>query len=435
MEQNLHFIGIGGIGMSAIANIMLGMGYTISGSDVKAGVLTEALIEQGASIKYGHRAENIPTEAEVVVYSSAVKEDNLEMIEARRRGLIIYRRAEMLAFLMSTRRSIGVAGAHGKTTTSGMIATMLEFAGEDPTIIIGGMLPSIGGSNAKAGSGLHLVAEADESDGTFLLLHPAIAVITNIDSDHLDHYDNLDNIIAAFEQYLRQLPYSLSKEDQADYWAENIAHDQLGRANADIYYQGELLGRLALNLPGKHNIANAVAAIAVGRSVGLPFDRCVSGLSHFTGTGRRFECLGIVDGVKVIDDYAHHPAEVAATIQAARDVTEGRLAAVFQPHRYTRTQSMYKDFAAAVMAADYVVISEIYPAFEAPIPGVSARMIVDEARDRGYENIVYAATEEDALALLLQEMKPSDLLLIMGAGNIRRLGENYVKQKRRIIGE
>ncbi|MEG1661561.1 MAG: Mur ligase family protein, partial [Clostridiales bacterium] len=291
---------------------------------------------------------------------------------------------------------------------------------------------------------------------------PAIAVITNIDSDHLDHYDNLDNIIAAFEQYLRQLPqdgfavinqgcpicrqliktvpgkfitYSLSKEDQADYWAENIAHDQLGRANADIYYQGELLGRLALNLPGKHNIANAVAAIAVGRSVGLPFDRCVSGLSHFTGTGRRFECLGIVDGVKVIDDYAHHPAEVAATIQAARDVTEGRLAAVFQPHRYTRTQSMYKDFAAAVMAADYVVISEIYPAFEAPIPGVSARMIVDEARDRGYENIVYAATEEDALALLLQEMKPSDLLLIMGAGNIRRLGENYVKQKRRIIGE
>lgn len=460
MEQNLHFIGVGGIGMSAIAKIMLGMGYKISGSDVKAGSLTEALAEQGATIFYGHAAENIPEDCQVVVYSSAVKEDNIEMIEARRRGLVLYRRAEMLAFLMGTRQSIGVAGAHGKTTTSGMIATMLEFTDQDPTIIIGGMLPSIGGSNAKPGKGLHLVAEADESDGTFLLLHPSIAVITNIDSDHLDHYHNIDNIIVAFEQYIRQLPsdgfavinsgcpicrdliarvparyitYSLS--DGADYSARNIGHDDLGRAYADIYFRGELLGPLVLSVPGRHNIANAMAAIAVGRQMGLDFAACVKGLSHFTGTGRRFECLGVVDGIRVIDDYAHHPAEIAATISAARDLKADKLRVVFQPHRYSRTQNMYQQFAEAVAAADYSIVSEIYPAFEQPIPGVSSHLIVDAAAEAGYDNVKYAIDQDAALAQLLDEVQPGELLLIMGAGNIRSLGEKYVEQKRRITGE
>ena len=460
MEQNLHFIGVGGIGMSAIAKIMLGMGYTISGSDVKSGSLTEALDEQGATIFYGHAAENIPADCQVVVYSSAVKEDNLEMIEARRRGLVIYRRAEMLAFLMGTRQSIGVAGAHGKTTTSGMIATMLEFADQDPTIIIGGMLPSIGGSNAKSGNGPYLVAEADESDGTFLLLHPSIAVITNIDSDHLDHYQNLDNIISAFEQYLRQLPddgfavintgcpicrdliervpgnyitYSLM--DGGDYSARNIDHDELGRARADIYYRGDMLGNLVLSVPGRHNIANSMAAIAVGRKLGLEFAECIKGLSHFTGTGRRFECLGMVDGIRVIDDYAHHPAEIAATISAARDLKADKLRVVFQPHRYSRTQNMYRQFAEAVATADYCIVSEIYPAFEKPIPGVSSQLIVDAAAEAGYDNVQYAVDQDAALIQLMEEVKPGDLLLIMGAGNIRSLGEKYVAQKRRITGE
>ncbi len=462
MEQNLHFIGIGGIGMSAIANIMLGMGFHISGSDVKAGRTTLALQEQGADVRIGHDAANIPDDAQVVVYSSAVKEDNVEIIEAKRRGLPIYKRAEMLAYLMSTKISVGVAGAHGKTTTSAMIGTMLQFCGLDPTIIIGGMLPAIGGGNAKAGSGDYLVAEADESDGTFLLLHPSIAVVTNIDSDHLDHYQNLENIKTAFGQYLRQLPahgfavmnkgcpicrelmeqipidyvtYSLDEADGVDYWIKNFGHDADGCACADVYYRGKCLGRLLLRIPGRHNISNALAAIAFGRRIGLDFAQCVAGLSHFTGTGRRFELLGQVDGVRVVDDYAHHPAEVAATIKAARDVTEGRLVAVFQPHRYTRTQSMYQAFAQAVSAADVTVISEIYPAFEPPIPGVSARLIVDAARKMGHNNISYAADMDEALSYLIREVRPGDLLLIMGAGNIRRLGEDYLKQKRRISGE
>ncbi|MCR4963539.1 MAG: UDP-N-acetylmuramate--L-alanine ligase [Firmicutes bacterium] len=462
MEQNLHFIGVGGIGMSAIAMIMLGMGFSVSGSDVKAGRTTQALLEQGADVRIGHDAANIPDNAQAVVYSSAVKDDNVELIEAKRRGLPVYKRAEMLAYLMSTKISVGVAGAHGKTTTSGMIGTMLQFCGMDPTIIIGGMLPAIGGGNAKAGSGDYLVAEADESDGTFLLLHPTVAVVTNIDSDHLDHYQNLDNIKAAFGQYLRQLPagglavinkgcpilrelmeqipahyvtYALDEADQADYWAENIGHDAGGGACADVYYHGECLGRLSLHIPGRHNISNALAAIAFGRHIGLSFSQCVAGLSHFTGTGRRFELLGEVDGVQVIDDYAHHPAEVAATIKAARDVVKGRLVAVFQPHRYTRTQSLYPAFAQAICAADLAVVSEIYPAFEPPIPGVSARLIVDEARKMGHNNICYASDMDEALSCLLQEVRPGDLLLIMGAGNIRSVGEEYLKQKRGISGE
>lgn len=455
MEQNLHFIGIGGIGMSAIAKIMLHQGFTISGSDMKRSHLTLDLERDGARIAYGHDAANIPADCQAAVYSSAVKPDNLELAAARRRGLPVYQRAEMLAWLMAHKRGVGVAGAHGKTTTSAMIATMLDTAGLQPTAIIGGMMPSLGNSNAKAGNGDLLVAEADESDGTFLLLKPHIAVITNIEADHLDYYHDLEHIVAAFAQYIRQVPadgfavichdcpllcgleqeipcryISYALDRPADYTAKNIVHLPLeygGGVVADIFYQGLLLGRLQLAVAGAHNIANAMAAIAVGRELGLSFSDCARGLARFTGTGRRFELLGRFGRLRVVDDYAHHPTEIAATIRSARDQGSKNLFAVFQPHRYSRTASMYREFAAALLPADSVLLVELYPAFEQPIPGVSAQLVVDELKRLGHGRVMYAASLEAGLACLRAEVKDEDMLLIMGAGNVRALGEDYVR--------
>lgn len=452
MEKNLHFIGIGGIGMSAIARIMLHQGFNISGSDVKETHLTQELCKNGAVISYSHDAANIPENAQAVVYSSAVKDDNPEMAEARRRGLKIYKRAQALAFLMSTCISVGVAGSHGKTTTSAMIATMLDEAGCDPTIIIGGMLNGLG-VNAKAGDGKYLVAEADESDGTFLILHPTVAVVTNIEADHLDHYGDLEHIIEAFAQYFRQVPQdgfavycadcpvcrqlvktvpgnyiSYSLQGNADYTARNI--QQGGGISADIYYHDEKLGRLELAVPGIHNIANAMAAIAVGMRFGLDFSVCAAGLSKFRGTGRRFEKMGQFAGLTVIDDYAHHPTEIKKTIEAARGQGVKNLTVVFQPHRYTRTRDMYKEFAAALMDANKVFLCELYPAFEKPIEGVSAKLIVDEMRRLGHKHVIYAADIDHTLALLKDNISDEDMLLVMGAGNIRSVSERYAAFRR-----
>ncbi|MBR2783925.1 MAG: UDP-N-acetylmuramate--L-alanine ligase [Firmicutes bacterium] len=462
MEAKLHFIGIGGIGMSAIAKIMLHQGFKISGSDVVPGRLIDELIAAGAQVSFGHRAENIPDDCEAVVYSSAVKEDNPEMIEARRRGLKVYRRAEMLAYLMSTRRGIGVAGAHGKTTTSAMIATMLLHCQQDPTVIIGGMLPVIGGSNARAGDGPVLVAEADESDGTFLLLHPNIAVVTNIEADHLDHYGDFEHIKAAFEQYFRQIPadgfsvvcldcpvcrdmagrlpgrfitYSLQSDHEhsdADYTVENIIHipsNYGGGVIADVFYQGLLLGRLQLQVGGAHNVSNALAAIAVGRELGLDFFQCARGLKEFTGTGRRFEVMGRFGSLTVVDDYAHHPTEISTTIRSARDQGARNLFTVFQPHRYSRTQDMYRQFADALADGGRVMLVELYPAFEKPIPGVSAHLI-EEAMAQAGRKPFYAASIDEALTILQNELRDEDMLLIMGAGNVRQLSERFVEWKK-----
>ena len=458
MEAKLHFIGIGGIGMSAIAKIMLHQGFIISGSDVVPGRLIDELIEAGAEVCFGHRPENIPADCEAVVYSSAVKEDNAEMIEARRRGLKIYRRAEMLAYLMSTRRGIGVAGAHGKTTTSAMIATMLERCGTDPTVVIGGMLPAIGGSNARAGDGPMLVAEADESDGTFLLLHPNIAVVTNIEPDHLDHYGDFQHIKDAFEQYFLQIPddgfsvvcndcpvcremagrlpgrfitYSL-KDEGADYTVKNVTHipsSYGGGVIADVFHRGLLLGRLQLQVGGAHNVSNALAAIAVGRELGMDFFQCAKGLKAFTGTGRRFEIMGRFGSLTVVDDYAHHPTEISATIASARAQGGDRLFTVFQPHRYSRTQAMYKDFARSLAQGGRVLLVEVYPAFEQPIPGVSAHLIEDAMEQEG-QHPLYAASLDDAFELLKKELRDEDMLLIMGAGNVRRLSERFTAWKK-----
>jgi UDP-N-acetylmuramate--alanine ligase len=407
----------------------------------------------GGKIYIGHQAANLGPDIEAVIYSSAIKPGNPELDEAKRRGLPVYKRAEALAFLMSLRQSIGVAGAHGKTTTSGMIALMLELVGADPTVIIGGTLPQLK-SNAKGGGGGQLVAEADESDGTFLLLNPAIAIVTNIEPDHLDHYQCLENIIEAFEQYISQLPpdglavvnldcpnvralkdrvpanyitYALTKE--ADYQAKDLEFRCDG-ISATVYEKEKPLGRLDLFVPGEHNISNALAAIAIGRYLGFDFAELAAALSRFVGTGRRFELLGEVDGVRVIDDYAHHPTEIRATVKSARDLGAKRIVGVFQPHRYTRTKSMYKEFAAAFGQCDITIINEIYPAFERPLPGVTSQLIVDEAKAQGQQNVFYAATEADVLELLQQYTQPGDLLLIMGAGNIRRAGEKFAGRKK-----
>jgi len=457
MEQHLHFIGIGGIGMSAIAKILLHQGFVISGSDMAESRLTKELEAAGAQIAYGHDAANVPVDCEAVVYSSAVTPENVEMQEAARRGLPVYKRAEMLAYLMSTKISIGVAGAHGKTTTSGMMATMLHVAEKDPTVIIGGMLPAIGGSNAKAGDGPHLVAEADESDGTFLLLHPDIAVVTNIEADHLDHYHDLRAIVDAFIEYLKQLPdygfavickdcpicrqliekvpgrylsYGLSED--ADFSVRNVAHlpEDCGGVSGDVYWNNEFLGHLRLQVGGEHNIVNALAAVTLGFSMGLSFAQCAEGLFRFTGTGRRFEEMGRFGNLRVVDDYAHHPTEIKATIQTARAQGVKNLYTVFQPHRYSRTQAMYREFAEALQSSDTVMLVEVYPAFEKPIPGVSSRLVVESLENAGHARVRYAADVDEALQMLQTELAEEDMLLIMGAGNVRRLSERFAAWKK-----
>ena len=450
LGRKLHFIGIGGIGMSAIAKILLNMGFEISGSDVADSELLDVLRKMGASVYIGHDACNLPSDADAVVYSNAISAKNPEFVKAGVEAIPLLKRAEALDFLMKHYCSIGVAGSHGKTTTSGMISLLLEKCGLDPTIVIGGTLPQIG-SNAKAGSGDYLVAEVDESDGTLLLLHPAIAVVTNIEEDHMDFYRTLEEIRKTFCCYVSLLPangfavvntdnaeivsmmsecpaeyitYSLSDKN-ADYYADNIEYCCCG-SSADVYVCGELRGKITLSVPGEHNISNALAALAVGMRIGIDFESAVIALSAFTGTGRRFELLGDVDGIKVIDDYAHHPTEIKVTITAARKSHEGRLICIFQPHRYTRTQGMKKEFGESFFLSDMTIINEIYEAFETPIVGVSASLIVDEARKLGYQPITFYESQDEIVEMLLDEVRSGDMVLVMGAGNIRFVGEKLV---------
>ena len=449
-KEKFHFIGIGGIGMSGIAKIMLEHGYQITGSDVKNSALIEALREAGAKIYIGHDAKNIADDVDAVVYSTAVFPENAEMLYAAKKGIKIYKRAEMLAFLMRNQISIGVAGSHGKTTTSGMISLLLEECGLDPTIIIGGTLPQIG-SNAKGGHGKYLVAEADESDGTFLLLFPQIAVVTNIEEDHMDHYKSLEEIKDAFAQYIKQVPPSgaviintdcpnnreiiaqtpakyitYALDESADYTACGIQFTENGSLSK-IYYKGEYVGELTLQVPGRHNVCNALAAIAVGRLCGLDFQEIAQALQNFRGTGRRFELLGKVNGITVIDDYAHHPTEIKATVEAARNMHKGRLIAVFQPHRYSRTQSMKSEFAQSFTNCDLTFIAQIYEAFEKPIEGVSSRLIVAEAIKAGNNSVSYGGTKEEICRTLSEIVHEGDMVLIMGAGDIRKCGEDLVR--------
>lgn len=436
--NHIYFVGIGGIGMSGIAEILLDLGYQISGSDIKTSTVVERLQLKGAKIHIGQKAENVTADIDLLVRSTAIRENNLELQQAVALGIPILHRSEMLAMLMLDKRAICVAGAHGKTTTSSMISLMLETAQMDPTIVVGGEISQIG-SNAKSGSSDLLVAEADESDGSFVNLHPWMTVVTNIEEDHLDHYRDLDEIKAAFVEFVKKpgtdgvavlnldcdetrnmvkeapgkvITYGFSCDAQVR--AENWQQTEQ-ESYASIYMEDAYLGELHLRVPGKHNISNGLAAIAAGLVLGIDFATIAAGLLEFTGARRRFQLMGEVAGVKVIDDYAHHPTEVEATIKAARVTHRGRLFVVFQPHRYSRTKFLAHKFASCFDLADKIVLTDVYAAGEVPEEGAESTAILALMDPKLATEIVH---REGLNPYLLQEVRPGDLVLMMGAGNI-----------------
>ncbi len=450
-QGNIHFIGIGGSGMSGIATVLLQKGFKVSGSDLKESGVTLRLAELGASIFIGHDRDHIGHDTDMVIISSAIREDNPELVTAREKGIEIVKRGEMLARLMEEKKGIAVAGAHGKTTTSSMIALAFERNGLDPTVIVGGDVSEFGG-NAKLGHGEYLIAEADESDGSFLLLSPFIAVITNIEDDHLDYYGSREAIKRAFEEFVGRVPeggYTVMCADDpnvreltegygkrvityginhpAYYSAGNIRTEGLP-TTAEIYYRGDKLGELELNVPGVHNINNAMAAIAVGRIAGLDFEAVAKALQSFRGVHRRFQLLGNVNGIRVVDDYAHHPTEVKATLRAAQQTKANRVIGVFQPHRFTRTKFLHKEFGEAFSDADIIIINEIYAAGETPIEGVSAELIVRAITDREKRPVYYFGTTEEITDFLCRTAEPGDLILTLGAGNIWTVGTELVER-------
>lgn len=435
-QKHIYFMGIGGIGMSGIAEILLDFGYQISGSDIKVSNVTERLQKKGAVIYIGQKAENITADIDIVVRSSAIRHNNPELVRAKELGIEILHRSQMLALLMEDKRAICVAGAHGKTTTSSMIALMLELADQNPTIVVGGEISQIG-SNAKSGKSDILVAEADESDGSFLNLLPWMAVITNVEEDHLDHYKNLEEIRGAFIAFVQKTGkngvavlnfdcaetrdiaalapgkvISYGFADDAQIQGRNWRYVQ-DKNTVDVYWQGRLLGALELQVPGKHNISNGLAAIAAGLELGMSFTDIAVGLAQFGGARRRFQLLGRVQDIQIIDDYAHHPTEIAATLQAARGVHQGRLVAVFQPHRYSRTKFLADKFAASFQLADEVILTDVYAAGEDLSEGAESQVILDCMQQSA--QIVH---RERLNAFLLEFVKPGDLVLMMGAGNI-----------------
>ncbi len=447
--HKVHFIAIGGIGMSGIAEVLLNRGYEVSGSDIKKSDITERLRSLGAVVHYGHTEKNLG-EADVVVTSTAVRKDNPEVLEAMRRNIPVIPRAEMLAELMRMKYGVAVAGTHGKTTTTSMIATIMGVGNLDPTMVIGGKLDYIG-SNAKLGEGQFLVAEADESDGSFLLLSPTIAVVTNIEEEHMDYYRDLAQIKDAFVTFINKVPFyglavlCLDHENvqaimpllkrrsvtygvspQADFTAVGTTFRE-GRSIFTVSYRGEPWGEVTLPIPGAHNVLNALAATAVGMEVGLDFETIKQALSQFVGPHRRFQIKGEAAGVTVVDDYGHHPTEITATLAAARNFWSGRIVAVFQPHRYTRTRDLFNAFLTAFFAADVLVMTEIYPASEDPIPGVDARTLFEEIGKRGMRERYFVAEKEEIARELKKIVRPGDMVITLGAGDIYRAGEQLLE--------
>ncbi len=447
--DKLHFVGIGGIGMSGIAEVLLNLGYDVRGSDAHPTVVTSRLANMGATIHSGHARQNVG-DADVVVVSSAVKPDNPEILEAKSRGIPVIRRAEMLAELMRLKYGIAIAGTHGKTTTTSLIATILHEGGIDPTVVIGGRLKSIR-SNARLGEGDYLVAEADESDGSFLRLMPTVCVVTNIDAEHLDHWKGgLPEIVDAFADFVNKVPFygmsvlcldhptvqamlprvekrfvTYGVSPQADYVAEDI--EQLEGAMAfTLRAFGEVRGRVRLNMIGRHNVLNACAALAVSEEVGVPFDKAAQALARFEGVGRRFEKKGQVGDVLIADDYGHHPAEIRATLRAAREAYSRRLVVAFQPHRYTRTRDLFEDFTSAFNDSHVLLMTDIYAASETPIPGVGAEQLVAAIKAHGHHDAHYVGEVSEVATRLTEIVRPGDLVLTLGAGNIWQAGEELV---------
>ncbi len=449
--QHIHFVGIGGIGMSGIAEVLLNLGYNVSGSDARKSAITDRLEQLGAKVYEGHAASNIEG-AQVVVTSTAVRADNPEVVEAQRRQIPVIPRAEMLAELMRLKYGIAIAGSHGKTTTTSMVATVLDKAGVDPTVVVGGRINTLG-SNAKLGRGDFMVVEADESDKSFLKLSPTIAVVTNIDLEHLDFYSGLDEIRDHFVQFVNKVPFYgaviICLDDQnVQLIIPQIkrrvityglrAHAEIAASEVEIKQncfgseftvkrRGETLGRVKLNVPGEHNVCNALAAVAVALDLQLPFEKIAEGLEAFTGAGRRFEIKGQVDAqnILVVDDYGHHPTEIRATLAAAKTCGR-RIVTLFQPHRYTRTAALHEEFARAFYDAEVVLLSDIYAASEDPIPGVTSQVLAEEMERFGHRGVRYIGAVERGAEELKAVVQPNDLVLTLGAGSVWKIGEEFL---------
>jgi UDP-N-acetylmuramate--alanine ligase len=448
--RRVHFVGIGGIGMSGIAELLANLGYQVSGSDEKRSIVTERLRTLGVRVVYGHDAAHVG-DADVVVISSAVRPGNPEVREAVRRQIPVIPRAEMLAELMRLRYSVAVAGAHGKTTTTSMIAVVLEHAGLDPTAVIGGRLSAFG-SNARLGRGDFMVVEADESDRSFLKLFPTIAVITNIDYEHLENYGGFDDLQQAFVDFANKVPfygavvacaddpnlaaalprmtrrvqtYGLSSPS-ADVWAADVNVAPWAVSATVRRRPGGTLGRLTLNVPGRHNLQNALAVIAVGQELGVPFDQIAAGLQEFRGVERRFEIRGEPGGILLVDDYGHHPTEIAAVMAAARELGR-RIVVVFQPHRYTRTARLMNAFGPSLASADYVVLTDIYAAGEDPIPGVTIGALAGAMRPFVKAPIEVVPRLDDVAPFVAGVARAGDVVITLGAGSIGTLPDRLVE--------
>ena len=449
--RKIHFVGIGGIGMSGIAELLINQGFKVSGSDLALSDITKHLTQIGAVISQGHNAETIK-DADVVVKSSAVKDDNPEIAFALSKKIPVIRRAEMLSEIMRMSYGIGIAGTHGKTSTTSMVGSVLSAATLDPTVIVGGIVKNYG-SNNLLGSGKYIVVEADEFDRSFLTLSPIIAGITNIEADHLDCYTDLEGVKNAFVEYANKVPFfgsviaclddhgvqsiipRINKEiltygfsQQANVRATNVKFNNFETSYMALY-NGDELGNIKLKALGDHNILNSLLAVATGLELDIPFKSIKKGLSEFNGVFRRFEYKGEKDEVTLYDDYAHHPTEIEATLKGVRDSISNRIVVVFQPHLFSRTQDFYEDFGRSFFQSDVLLIAPIFPAREKPIKGVTGKLISDAAIQSGHKNVHYIQTDEEIVSKIKEATKPGDILITMGAGSIYKFGEKFLDKK------
>ncbi len=446
--KKVHFVGIGGIGMSGIAELLINLGFEVTGSDMKTTNITENLQKHGAVIHEGHKPENV-NDSDVLVYSSAVQVDNPELQRAKDKQIPIIRRAEMLSELLKLKQiSIAVGGTHGKTTTTSMMGAVLTEALLDPTLVVGGVVKSLD-VNALLGQGDVIVAEADEFDKSFLQLTPTYAIITNIDTDHMDCYDSEEDLLNAFAQYANATPFygavvacvdeplikrilpDISRpvitygfSGDAEFQAERRLYREV-RSTFVVKHQGKKLGEVEMMVPGAHNIKNALAVIALGTEMNIDFNTISNGLKQFSGVKRRFEIKGIFDDVMVVDDYAHHPTEVSATLRAIKNGWDRRLVAVFQPHLYSRTQDLYENFARSFLISDVLFVTDVYPAREEPIAGVTGELITNMAKSMGHENVYWVEDKKRLVAAMKALVEPGDLVITMGAGDIWRICDKY----------
>ncbi len=445
--QRVHFVGIGGIGMSGIAEVLLNLGYKVSGSDLRQSAVTSRLTSLGAVVREGHRAENI-SGAEVVIVSSAIARDNPEVLAAHERHIPVIQRAEMLAELMRLKYGIAIAGMHGKTTTTSMVAAVLAAGGLDPTVVVGGRVDAMG-TNAWLGKSEYLVAEADESDRSFLKLSPILAVVTNIDREHMDCYRDMEDVEQTFLQFMDSVPFygmvvacndnddlrrlltgverrtvTYGIREDSDFRISNLrcgAGKQSVATKFQVNYRGADLGEFELRVPGDHNVRNATAAIAVGIGLDVPAEKIRRALADFNGVDRRFQWIGSAAGVTVIDDYGHHPTEIRATLAAARQCGFGKVHVIFQPHRYTRTQLLLDEFATAFRDADSVLVLDIYPASEPPIPGITGELLAERVTEAGGQEALYVRSFAEAAELAINTARSGDMILTLGAGSIWQL--------------